>query len=209
MTSENHDRKVNRLWVGAFTSVSGKKIVTRAKVNWKRIHTRTNNETFLARNPTYAGTSIGFADYQEFAEWSNNQFGYHEKDKRGQYWSLDKDIIKPGNKVYAPDVCCFVPSELNVILIAHSTARGEFPIGVHKGPYGKFVAQCSFGGKQNYLGSFETAHAAHREWQKAKIKALRDAVVDYAHLPKPIVSGVKKHLKLIKADYKAGIETER
>jgi 7,8-dihydro-6-hydroxymethylpterin-pyrophosphokinase len=38
---------------------------------------------------------------------------------RGQEWQgrqLDKDILWPGNKIYAPDKCLFVPQEINNLL---------------------------------------------------------------------------------------------
>ena len=45
-------------------------------------------------------------------------------------WQLDKDILIKGNKIYSPDTCCFVPSEINNLFVGCNKSRGSLPIGV-------------------------------------------------------------------------------
>ena len=45
-------------------------------------------------------------------------------------YSLDKDLLFPGNRVYSPQTCCFIPPEINTRLISHSKRKTEQPIGV-------------------------------------------------------------------------------
>jgi hypothetical protein len=48
-------------------------------------------------------------NFQNFAEWFCKNYCDASMDK----WQLDKDIIVPGNRVYSPETCCFVPNAVN------------------------------------------------------------------------------------------------
>ena len=52
------------------------------------------------------------------------------KDDNGRLYHLDKDILVKGNKVYSPETCCFVPQEINSLLVTSVRSRGDQPIGV-------------------------------------------------------------------------------
>ena len=84
---------------------------------------------------------------------------------------LDKDILKPGNKVYSPDTCIFVSSKLNTFMVDRKAGRGDLPLGVtwHKGDR-KNQAQCCnpFTGKYEFLGHFTDPAEAHESWRKRK-----------------------------------------
>lgn len=73
-------------------------------------------------------------DKDAFAEWYNA--GYYDCD--GEIMMVDKDLLFPGNKEYAPDKCCLLPQTINSAL-ASCTKRRNFsrlrktknlPIGV-------------------------------------------------------------------------------
>jgi len=102
---------------------------------------------------------------------------------------LDKDIKVPGNKIYSPDFCVFVPNDLNTLLIDSGAARGEWPIGVffHKREQ-KFRAQCNVGGKRIYLGSFNTPEEASNTYNKYKSNLVRSYIKDYPHLERGLVA---------------------
>lgn len=187
------------------------RIRTRAGGLWHRMNTRCKVDgPFQQRNPTYAGASNEFKNFQIFADWCQDQFGYMEIDEKDQYWSLDKDLMTPGNKIYSPKMCCFAPSALNTLLLAHTSARGDSPLGVHWCNTKKiYIAQASFSGRQNFLGKFDNPHEAHRAWQRAKMFAFDEALEKYANLPNKILKGLRRHKRLIKADYKSNIETLR
>lgn len=204
------DKKVDGLWVKSYGS-SPNRSKTRAGCVWHRLNTRTRvNGAFQKRNPTYVGVSNSFRDFQQFADWCQTQFGYMEIDEFGKFWSLDKDLLVPGNKIYSPKFCCFVPAALNTILLAHTNGRGEFPLGVHKAKREEgYIAQASSMGRQQYLGTFDSAREAHREWQLAKIAAFDFALDKYSYLPTHILKGIRRHRSLVRSDYRQNKETLR
>ena len=93
-------------------------------------------------------------------------------------WHLDKDILIKGNKVYSKDSCCFVPREVNMLLIKSDKSRGEWPVGV--GFYkqnGRFQSNLRINGKSQHLGYFTTpeeAFFAYKAAKEAYIKAVAE-----------------------------------
>ena len=88
---------------------------------WYQMLRRAYCEKFKVSYPTYEGVTVTpeWWSRRAFTEWM-----------RGQEWQgreLDKDILWPGNKIYAPDKCLFVPREINSLLINRAAARGEYP----------------------------------------------------------------------------------
>ena len=131
----------------------------------------------LRKRPTYEGVtcSENFKSYTFFYEWCNQQKGFNKKDKNGRKWSLDKDLLLRGNKVYSEDVCVFVPNRVNNLVTKCDSSRGEWPVGVYwGGAKGRFVSQCNNGtGKQTYIGCFNTpqeAFLAYKTFKEALIK---------------------------------------
>ncbi len=69
-----------------------------------------------------------------FAEWWSSE--YYECD--GESMAVDKDLLFPGNKEYAPDKCCIIPHTLNTMLSnckkhrtgKWKTAKMNLPLGV-------------------------------------------------------------------------------
>ena len=85
--------------------------------------------------------------------------------------ALDKDIIKPGNKIYSPDTCCFVSREINNLLNDRAALRGEFPQGVYfEKRRGNFRASISIQSKVTFLGYYANPEAAHQVYLKAKVE---------------------------------------
>lgn len=145
------------------TVIDGKR--TKAYNAWKGILKRSYCPKFQIKQPTYIGCSVhnDWLEYQEFAEWHASH-EYSDKD-----YQLDKDLLVPNNKVYAPDKVCFVPQELNSLLLDNRAIRGEYPQGVcfHK-PLGKFLARLKVNGKQKHLGCFDCPQEAHQAYVVAK-----------------------------------------
>ena len=72
-------------------------------------------------------------DKDSFAEWWSSE--YYECN--GESMAVDKDLLFPGNKEYAPDKCCIIPQTLNTMLSnckkhrsIWKNARMDLPLGV-------------------------------------------------------------------------------
>lgn len=149
---------------------------------WRNMLKRCYCPKFHAKQPTYIGCSVAdeWHDFQNFAEWLEN----HEYSDRGYH--LDKDLLIPGNKIYAPDHCVFVPQELNSLLTDHGAARGQYKQGVdfHK-RQNKFRARITIDGKSEFRGYFDTeleAYSAYKVAKEANVKRMalgwRDRIAD-------------------------------
>ena len=97
-------------------------------------------------------------------------------------WELDKDIIVKGNKLYSKDTCCFVPAEVNSLLIKCDKARGEWPVGVCFDKHaGKFKAYLAINGKQKTLGYFTTPEEAFQAYKLAKEAQIKVVAEKWKH----------------------------
>lgn len=162
---------MSKLILGVATNSKGKyKAKTNGKTTksyrtWRNTLQRAYCSKYHVGKPTYIGCSVAgeWLEYQNFAEWFEN----HEYSNCG--YQLDKDLLIPNNKIYAPDRCVFVPLQLNTLLTDRGNDRGQYTQGVyfHKG-WGKFTAQIAINGKRKYLGCFDTELDAYLAYKKAK-----------------------------------------
>lgn len=94
----------------------------------------------------------------------------------GEDWigkELDKDLLYPGNTVYSPRTCIFVPKELNSLFVDSRAKRGQHPIGVsYDKTRGTYEAYISLKNKKKFLGYHQSSGLAHSAWQKAKLEEL-------------------------------------
>lgn len=145
------------------STIDGKK--AKAHTAWHNMLKRCYCPKVQTRQPAYVGCSVSdeWLEYQEFAQWFEN----HEYSNRGYHF--DKDLLLPGNKVYAPDRCAFVPQQLNNLLTDHGNARGQYKQGVYfKKGYNKFTAQIAINGKKKGLGYYDNELDAYHVYKKAK-----------------------------------------
>lgn len=115
---------------------------------------------------------------EEWRYFSNFKDWCEKQDYKGM--SLDKDLKIPGNKVYSPEACMFVPQRINCSVLLSEGSRGDLPLGVRrmkrydKLGYGKpYSSQGSVreGGKSKFvhLGYSFDPMECHRWWQSFKI----------------------------------------
>lgn len=146
-------------------SIDGKQ--TKEYKIWSRMLERCNPNGWQQKNkPAYIGCEVhpDFIKFQDFAEWCQNQIGFG---KPG--FEFDKDILMPGNKVYGPYTCVFVPTIINKIMIKNDRIRGDLPIGVsYDVAKKKYRAEYSVDGKSIKLGRFDTVIDASLAYKKAK-----------------------------------------
>lgn len=145
---------------------------------WNNVFTRCYDEVQLKKGVTYVGCSIceEWHNFQNFAKWCDDQPQY----SNGNVWCLDKDIIFKGNKVYSPETCCFVPTELNNLFTLRGNARGIYPLGVYFNKKDeKFIAQVNINGKRTTLGRYISVDTAFTAYKIAKEKIIKDAANRY------------------------------
>lgn len=137
---------------------------------WSSMLLRCYSVSYQKKRPTYIGCSVTkeWHSFKNFEKWflENYTEGY----------ALDKDILFPGNKIYGPETCVFVPQKLNSLLTNNKAARGDCPLGVHfhKGTQ-KYIAQITVDAVNRPLGYFLTPLEAHRAWQLAKSDSITAA----------------------------------
>ena len=145
---------------------------------WQNMLKRCFSEEYQTKRPTYKGCNVSdnFLSYAFFYDWCHKQIGFKSVDENGSSWCLDKDLLFVDNKTYSETACVFVPQEINLFVIDRGNDRGEYPVGVsfHKRD-GKFQAQCTVNGKQQYLGLYNTpeeAFTAYKPFKESLCKQL-------------------------------------
>lgn len=110
------------------TSFGGKNI--KEYVLWYDMLLRCT-ENFQSRFPNYKGTtcSENFKSFHFFYKWCNEQCGFRKVDLKGKVWQLDKDLLSSGGKTYGEHTCCFIPHEINSLLVNRKASRGKYLIG--------------------------------------------------------------------------------
>ena len=148
---------------------------SRAFSLWRSVLERTCCLSFKERRPTYKNTSVceEWLNFQNFAKWCYGQKLLNAKDDKGSYYQLDKDLILKGNKVYSPETCCFVPPEING-LVVRTSKRNNLPLGVHFCKrQNLYVSQMSVGNSMKHLGYFDCPDKAHETYLLAKKDHMR------------------------------------
>ena len=130
--------------------------------------------------PTYKDVVVceEWYNFQNFAEWCSKQEHFQFKDDKGRCYQLDKDILVKGNKIYSPEACCFVPRDVNILMIKRDKMRGDLPIGVtYKKHINRFVSQITCYGERKHIGTFKTpeeAFLSYKETKEAYVKVVAE-----------------------------------
>lgn len=139
---------------------------------WLNMFRRCYSAEFHLIQPGYADCSVSpeWHSFSNFRDWMQSQ------DWEGN--ELDKDLLVPGNKIYGPKTCAFVPKWLNGSIAANRSKRSCSLRGVclyNKRGYDRFVAYCD----QKIIGTFKTELEAHIAWQKRKVSSLEVKLAEY------------------------------
>jgi hypothetical protein len=134
---------------------------------WYQMLRRCYSSLLHLKRPSYIGCSID----EEWHKLSNFRSWYDENNVDG--WNLDKDLVFPKNKIYSPDTCVFVPTNINSLLTFTTKTRGELPLGVsyHKRDQ-HYRSQCCDGTKKRITSFFDTPEEAHFWYLENKIKVI-------------------------------------
>lgn len=159
--------------------INGKE--TKEHYTWKNMLRRCFDEKEKEKHPTYKDVTCceEWLLYENFYEWLHSQENF-DKWLNGDRWSIDKDIIIKGNKVYSPDACCLVPDNINNLFTKANALRGNYPIGVYKDENREgYTAHIIYGKKNNYekhtrfqYPTPEEAFYAYKEYKENYIKRI-------------------------------------
>ena len=109
----------------------GNGVCTKEYKLWYLMLLRCYGEKWRSVHPTYKDVTCcdEWLLFDNFYEWLHSQENF-KKWLNGGKWSLDKDILIKGNKIYSPETCCLVPEHVNLLFIKNDADRGNLPIGV-------------------------------------------------------------------------------
>lgn len=153
-----------------------------------------NNMKTRCYNPNYHKVRPDYKECSVCDEWLDNHIAFYEwvdhnyyKIKGEQSVQLDKDILVPGNKVYSPDTCIFVPQSINDLFInVHGWKKNGLPVGVtYSKKTGKYRATINKSydsvddkKKLTVLGYYETpqeAYEVYKQHKRAEIIYIADS----------------------------------
>lgn len=146
--------------------------VTKEYKHWVHMLQRCFDKDQKTKYPSYIGCDVSedWKSLSKFKEWCSKQTGFDNTD-----WCLDKDILIKGNKTYSSQTCCFIPQELNKLLLKKESYRGECPVGVHfHKKSNKYTSKVSKFNKNFHLGLFETPEEAFSAYKEAKEGHIKD-----------------------------------
>ena len=151
----------------------GKSVQCPIYTKWSSMMQRCYSRAYLAKHPAYAHCEVTpeWLTFSNFAKWyeSNSVEGYH----------MDKDFKIPGNHIYGPDTCLFIPQELNKLLTG-SPQKKTLPMGVSLNKvYNRYGASISFKKKSVFLGLHDTVEEAQQAYAKAKNDHIKSRMVKY------------------------------
>lgn len=158
------------------------KIPKIAQRHWLSMLNRVYNPNYLAetKNRNYLDCTVqeSWHNFQNFCWWAINQNEFGIREDNGNYYSLDKDIVKDKNTVYGEDCCVFVPSVINKFF--RVTEKGSYGSGVKPvykdGLIIGFTATVSEFNKERYLGYFTSPDEAEAKYvHEKKLVGLRMA----------------------------------
>ena len=138
---------------------------------------RCYDESFHKTMPTYKTCSVSedFKFYPIFKEWCRKQVSFNLKG-----FTLDKDLLVKGNREYSAETCCFLPEEINLVLVKCDGIRGDYPIGVSFDVrQNAFSSSVSVGSRKKHLGYFETSYDAFVAYKDAKERLLKELAEKY------------------------------
>lgn len=132
-----------------------------------------------------------YKDVEICEEWHNFQnFAKWFEENKVDGWQIDKDLVGGDRRVYSPEVCRFIPPELNAIFKESSKSGTGLPRGVYPKD-NKFQSSINKFGENIYLGLFNTVEEAHTTYIIAKTEYLKELAMKWKDIvPEEIYSAL-------------------
>ena len=131
---------------------NGKRVLHNEYGIWRNIHERAGN--FDSKHPSYKDVTVceEWWNFQNFAKWYNER----RYDTGEDFLCIDKDLLVPGNREYAPDKCCLIPNSINEIFRNYENYKKNndgLPAGIHRRTDSKSIRYRSEGVYLDELGN--------------------------------------------------------
>lgn len=141
---------------------------------WCGMLARCYSPQYLDLYPTYRDCHVDprWLNLSCFKAWMDNQ--------KYEGMVLDKDLLVPGNRIYSPETCLFIPAWVNSLLANLSSKRRTLPMGV--GLCGKrFKASYKSFGKVVFIGAFDNPEEAHVAYRTHRLGEIETRVSNYCN----------------------------
>jgi len=132
---------------------------------WKHMLERCYCQKYLLKKPSYNGCKV----VDEWKIFSNFKLWMELQDWHGNV--LDKDILVPGNRIYSPERCLFVATNVNALLTGVDRSGEYIGVWYEKGR-NRFKVSCHINGVQRQIGRFQTKNEASIAYKDAKAKEI-------------------------------------
>lgn len=168
--------------------IDNKKILS----TWRSMIERCYDTEYQETRPSYKGCSVckEWHILSNFKQWYENpENGYKDG------YHLDKDILVKGNKIYSPETCCFVPTEINTLLVNSRSRRGALPVGVTQSG-NRYIAKYSRYKRHINIGSFpspELAFAAYKHARESYIKEVATTYYNRGEITKKVYDALMNY----------------
>lgn len=148
---------------------------TEAYKTWKSMLRRCYSDDYQIEKPSYIGCSVDpeWHNFQNFADWFYSNYV--------EGWSLDKDILHAGNKIYSKSTAVFVPRHVNSQVVDQAVQRGLYPVGVTRN-YNKYHAKIRVDMESVLVGIYKTQEEAQAAYSAAKREEIKRVISLYPQL---------------------------
>lgn len=143
---------------------------------WMGMFIRCYREKVKRSDSSYFNCSVDpiWHNFQNFADW------YEAQEHFGMGYHLDKDLLRQGNRIYSPDLCCLIPPEVNAMIVKPARSKSGLPTGVNVVSKGVgFRARLSERGIAKYIGRFDTIDEARAAYVSAKESYVRNSACEW------------------------------
>jgi hypothetical protein len=154
---------------------------SKACMVWSDMLRRCYTKEMQAKFPSYIGCSV----CEEWKRLSNFKVWFDINYIEG--WQLDKDIIVKNNKIYSPETCCFVPNDINTVIIKPVKSKCIYRGVSFDKVNNKYRASITMYGKPNNLGRYKTPEEAFNVYKKVKERHIKELADMHKELLPPHV----------------------
>ena len=169
--------------------INGKQVSCPFYSTWVNMLRRCYSKTYRTQFHHYIGCSVTeeWHSFMAFRNWMSEQQWCDRQ--------LDKDIIKPNNKVYSPDNCMWVSKTINLLLTDSKAARGRWPQGVCYVAGGKapYKASLNIKRKSTHLGLYNTPEEAHAAYCLAKADYIESLFPELTDEDPRLIPALQRH----------------